>query len=177
MKKIEFQLKFLDYWHLSSGDSAGSMYDSIVTKDINGLPYVPGKTIKGLAREFCEKIDKKNAKTIFGEEGDKIANSYFSNATLSGDEVEYLNYIGKRNLKKHLFSKISQTRIDENGVAVDKSLRQLEVVIPLVLHGFIETNEEELIIKSLKSIKQMGLNRNRGLGRCEFEIIKGGFNE
>lgn len=74
-------------------------------------------------------------------------------------------------MKKYLFAKISQTRIDENGIAKDQSLRQLEVVIPLTLSGFIKTDEKELIIKSLQSIKQMGLNRNRGLGRCEFLIV------
>ena len=44
---IRYCIKFLDYWHLGSGDSAGSMYDSIVVKDKFGLPYVPGKTVKG----------------------------------------------------------------------------------------------------------------------------------
>ncbi len=168
---IKYCIKFLDYWHLGSGDSAGSMYDSIVVKDKFGLPYVPGKTIKGLVRQYFRVIEpnEEKIKHIFGSKADFEANSYFSNATLSEDEVAYLKK--NHSLKKYLFAKISQTRIDENGVAKDQSLRQLEVVIPLTLSGFIKTDEKELIIKSLQSIKQMGLNRNRGLGRCEFLIV------
>lgn len=114
---IRYCIKFLDYWHLGSGDSAGSMYDSIVVKDKFGLPYVPGKTVKGLVKQCCNIIEpnKEKIKHIFGDKADFEANSYFSNATLSEDEVAYLKK--NHSLKKYLFAKISQTRIDENGVA------------------------------------------------------------
>ena len=51
---MKYKVTFLDYWHLSSGLSAGSKLDSTVTRDENGLPYIPGKTIKGLIREMAE---------------------------------------------------------------------------------------------------------------------------
>ena len=51
---LSFEIKFYDYWHLSSGLSAGARLDSTVVKDKDGLPYVPAKTIKGLAREMAE---------------------------------------------------------------------------------------------------------------------------
>ncbi|EOG7052805.1 hypothetical protein ACLH6Q_001417 [Campylobacter fetus] len=47
----------------------------------------------------------------------------------------------------------------------------IEVVIPLELQGEIRDIPDEFedkIRKSLRMIKQIGLNRNRGLGRCEF---------
>ena len=59
------------------------------------------------------------------------------------------------------------------GIAVDNSLRMIEVVIPLSLYGEITDVDENFVedmIRSLKMIKRMGLNRNRGLGRCEFTV-------
>ena len=40
---INYELKFFDYWHVSSGLSGGAALDSYVVKDAAGLPYVPGK--------------------------------------------------------------------------------------------------------------------------------------
>ena len=57
---MKYKVTFLDYWHLGSGLSAGSKLDSTIIKDENGLPYVPGKTIKGLIREMAELSDNKD---------------------------------------------------------------------------------------------------------------------
>ena len=79
------------------------------------------------------------------------------------------------NLSHNLFDVISSTMVDKNGIAVDKSLRDIEVVLPIGLKGTIENVDEKFakeLDRSLKMIKRMGLNRNRGLGRCEF-VVKG----
>ncbi len=61
-------------------------------------------------------------------------------------------------------------------IAVDDSLREIEVVIPITLEGKIldipSQEDYDKLEKSLEMIKRMGLNRNRGLGRCEFKEIK-----
>lgn len=167
---MKYSITFYDFWHLSSGTAAGPSVDSLVVKDNNGLPYVPGKTIKGLVREMIEILDISKVKKIFGDEGSAIANSYFSNATLDEDTRAYL--LSNSLYKQHLFYKVTSTQIGENGIAKGKSLREIEVVVPLVLSGVIECDDEEIISKALSMIKQMGLNRNRGLGRCKMEIIK-----
>jgi len=167
---MKYSITFYDFWHLSSGTSAGPSMDSLVVKDSDGLPYLPGKTLKGLVKEMVELLDNTKVKIIFGDEGSKIANSYFSNATLDEDTSSYL--INNPTLKKHLFDKVTSTQIGENGIAVDKSLREIEVVVPLLLSGTIECEDEELITQALGMIKQIGLNRNRGLGRCKIEVIK-----
>ena len=165
---MRYTVTFYDFWHLGSGVSAGAQMDSLVVKDENGLPYVPGKTIKGLLRENVEILDASKARDIFGFEGANIASSYFSNATLDEATQEHLN--NNPTLKKHLFDKVTSTAIDENGIADDKSLREIEVVVPLTLSGTIECEEKELIKQAALMIKQMGLNRNRGLGRCKVEV-------
>lgn len=169
MKKIEYKITFFDYWHLSSGESGGSSFDSLAIKDEFGLPYVPGKTLKGLTRGMAEVIDINLTNEIFGTQGNTQAKSYFSNANLKDEQLTCLR--ANKNFIKHLYSKVTQTKIDKNGISDDKSLREIEVVIPLELYGEIYCDEENLIKSSLKMIKQMGLNRNRGLGRCQIEVI------
>jgi len=157
---LKYTLKFFDYWHLSSGLSAGAKLDSTVVKDENSLPYAPGKTIKGLVREMAEE---------FGDIA-FLHEAYFSNATL---ETALQEQIISNNLQNNLYDIIASTKIDKNGIAVDNSLREIEVVLPISLYGEIRDIPEEFIEtmkKSLKLIKRMGLNRNRGLGRCEFVV-------
>jgi len=75
-------------------------------------------------------------------------------------------------------TKIGQkdTKNEVEGIAVDNSLREIEVTIPIKLSGEIrdiESQEDfEKLKISLQMIKRMGLNRNRGLGRCKFSEIK-----
>jgi len=167
---MRYSITFYDFWHLSSGMSAGTALDSLVVKDSNGLPYLPGKTLKGLVREVMESMDDTSlVKSIFGQEGENMANSYFGNATLDENTKAYLS--SNPHLKKQLFDKITSTKIDKDGIAIDKSLREIEVVVPLRLTGFIDSIEREKIQKAVMMIKQIGLNRNRGLGRCKMEII------
>lgn len=169
-----YKIKFYDYWHLSSGLSAGAKLDSSVVKTSDSLPYVPAKTIKGLAREMAELLDDNDfINTCFGGEGVLMGGCYFANATLEDVTKEE---IIKNSLQDNLYDVIASTKIDEkNGVAVDNSLREIEVVVPLTLEGKIENIPDaykEQMQKSLKMIKRMGLNRNRGLGRCEFFEFK-----
>ena len=167
---MRYKVTFYDFWHLGSGVSAGATMDSLVIKDSDGLPYVPGKTLKGLVKEMAELIDSTKSKEVFGDKRSTIAKSYFSNATLDADTVSYLN--ANATLKKHLFDKVTSTKINQNGIAESKSLREIEVVVPLCLGGTIECEEQELIKQALGMIKQIGLHRNRGLGRCKMEVVK-----
>jgi len=157
---IKYELKYFDYWHLSSGLSSGAKLDSAVIKDENALPYAPGKTIKGLVREMVE---------MFGDVA-FLHEAYFSNATLAKETQTQI--IGNQ-LQEHLYDVIASTQIDGEGIAVDNSLREIEVTVPLSLYGEIrDVSEARLadVQKGLKLIKRMGLNRNRGLGRCAFKV-------
>lgn len=170
---MKYKITFFDYWHLGSGTSAGARLDSLVVKDINGLAYVPGKTVKGLLRDMVDEIDSSKIATVFGSEGSDMSKNYFSNATLNSATEEHL--LKNKHLIKHLYSSISSTKIDKNGIAEESSLREIEVVVPLELYGEIECENketEEMLKKAMEMVKQIGLNRNRGLGRCQFARIK-----
>jgi CRISPR/Cas system CSM-associated protein Csm3 (group 7 of RAMP superfamily) len=189
MVKLKYKVKFLDYWHLSSGLSAGAKLDSTVVKDNDGLPYLSGKTLKGLVREMAEIIkleeEKKNfIKKCFGDEGIEMGECYFSNAKLpKGIADEIL----ENNLEDKLYDVIASTKIgkedkfkdgkqiEKKDIAVDNSLREIEVVVPITLEGCIDnvlSVYKDEMIQALKMIKRMGLNRNRGLGRCEITITE-----
>jgi CRISPR/Cas system CMR subunit Cmr4 (Cas7 group RAMP superfamily) len=61
-KTIEYQIEFFSEWHCGSGLAAGADVDALVVKDKDKLPFVPGKTIKGLIREAADVL------TLFGEQ-------------------------------------------------------------------------------------------------------------
>jgi len=168
---IRYKIEFLDYWHLSSGLSAGAKLDSSVVKDSHNIPYVPGKTIKGLVREMAKLLGKERfVKECFGAEGVEMGACYFANASL--DEA-VKKEIHSNRLQSNLYDEIASTKIEE-GMAVDHSLREIEVVVPLTLYGEIADVPTEYVddmTRALKMIKRMGLNRNRGLGRCQLEVV------
>lgn len=162
--KLTYELTFFDYWHLSSGLSSGARLDSTVVKDDDNLPYAPAKTIKGLLREVLE---EENTDIGF------LHQCYFANATLN-DETK--QPIIEHKLQDNLYDIIASTQIGEDGIAVDDSLREIEVVVPLTLEGEIldipTQDDYSKLVTALGAIKRMGLNRNRGLGRCTFKVIK-----
>lgn len=198
MTKIEYKIEFFSEWHCGSGMAAGADLDVLVIKDKDNLPYIPGKTIKGLLRESIEQMyNDADVAKIFGTASsvkDNTKNNiediqgqcFFSNAELSVDEKKY---IIQENLTDFLYRKVTSTAITSKGVADEHTLRSMQTVIPCTLCGYIDYAPEDKEVKDhlkngLKMIKRLGQNRNRGLGRCDFSILqetsteeKGGNNE
>lgn len=180
MADIKYTIEFLSDWHCGSGLAAGADVDALVVKDKDNLPFVPGKTMKGLVREAVETIvafrgeDKeKILKSAFGFFDDKDNSNkgemFFTNAELAREEADT---IVANKLQQYLSRSIASTAIKEDGIAKDHSLRKMEVVVPCTLYGMIKNVRPELvkdIIDGLKFIKRLGVNRNRGLGRCSIE--------
>ena len=53
---ITYNIDFFSEWHCGSGLSGGATTDALLIKDKHNLPFIPGKTIKGLLREAVEDI-------------------------------------------------------------------------------------------------------------------------
>ncbi len=51
-RRLRFSLS--SYWHIGSGVGAEAVADAQVLRDGDGLPLVPGRTVKGLLREAME---------------------------------------------------------------------------------------------------------------------------
>ena len=187
MTKIKYKIEMLSDWHVGSGLDGGAEADLLVLKDDNNLPYIPGKTIKGLLKDslldiselkdnedLLQKIDSlfgkevKKDKKVIGTIPGKL---FFSDAKLFEEEQ---NDIISNNLSDQLYKNIASTQIDERGIAKKNSLRTMEVCIPVNLEGEIKGDEidESLLDMAFKWTRHLGVNRNRGLGRCKFSIVK-----
>lgn len=97
---------------------------------------------------------------------------FFTNTELPENERKA---IVDNDAARFLYRSISNTAIDEEGIAKEHSLRRMQVVVPCILEGKILNISDEMkseIEQALKYIKRLGQNRNRGLGRCSFTIIK-----
>ncbi len=185
---IKYSIKFHTDWHCGSGLAAGADVDVLVVKDEKGMPFIPGKTVKGLVREAVEEIrgfqGKQEAETFvkaFGFFDDKEQKEkgcmFFTNAELKEDEYDAIT---SNNAARFMYRDIASTAIDEKGIAKEHSLRKMEVVVPCTLHGEIlnvPDNMADEIIQSFGYIKRMGQNRNRGLGRCTITERKEDSNE
>ncbi len=195
MINIHYKIEFFDAWHTGSGLAAGADVDALVIKDKNNLPYIPGKTIKGLVREALEEIlkfksidktsiikenfgifieEKKEKTDSEGNTKEMIrGNIFFTNAHLS---KELSDAIAKdKNLYRFMYRSVSSTAIDENsGVAKKHSLRRVETTIPCELYGEILNIHKDLaedVVDALSFIKRLGVSRNRGLGRCQITVV------
>lgn len=173
MSTIKYTIEFFSNWHCGSGLAAGADVDALVIKDKHGLPYVPGRTLKGLLRDAASTLcdDTETINDIFGVSGDndghKTGLSFFTNATLPVDERQY---ILEQGLTPHLYQSFASTKIDEKGIAEDHTLRKIETVVPCKLEGEIlnvPKGAEIVLEHAMQYIKRMGTGRNRGYGRCQ----------
>lgn len=191
-KILKYDIIFHTDWHCGAGLAAGADVDVLVIKDKDGLPYVPGKTIKGLVREAVDLLYGCNIKgyeavfgRIEGKSGGARSESFFTSAVLENTERQY---ILAHNAAGYLYRSLASTAIDDNGIAETGSLRKIQVAVPCKLHGEIYGIDENMlkcIKEAMSYIKRLGQWRNRGLGRCtmnnfvenDWEEKKGGNNE
>lgn len=188
MKDIKYKIQFYSPWHCGSGLSAGADIDTLVIKDKDGMPYIPGKTLKGLIREavevyaaLTESLEEEDIRNAFGipadpddAESNISGSAFFTNAKLCEKET---NAIVSDNAQAFLYNKVSSTAISDEGIALEHSLRRIETVVPCTLYAEIHNlpdNVARVLSKSLGLIHHIGVNRNRGLGRCDFKVEEGG---
>lgn len=181
MKTINYKIEFFSNWHCGSGLAAGADVDELVVKENDGLPFVPGKTIKGLLREAYENVCaykhlSSNTDAIFGyfDDANKMGKGkvFFSNAILKDEESKKIVACG---FIPFLYQSFSSTAIDDNGIAKNRSLRKIETCVPCSLYGTIDNIPDEFVEENIKDamrfIKRLGVGRNRGYGRCKISIV------
>lgn len=181
---LKYKIELHTYWHCGSGLSRGADLDALVVKDKNGLPFIPGKTVKGLMREaafdYINLTKAESQPTLFQELFGTVENrseTYFGNACLSKEEQEW---IVANNATKHLYDRKASTAINDNGTAKKHSLRSMEIVVPCTLEGEVVNAPEgarQLLKAAVGLIKCLGTNRSHGLGRCTITIEEKGGNQ
>lgn len=186
-KSMFLEIKLLSYWHAGSGFGRGADVDALVLKDPHNLPYLPGRTVKGLLREAmmcCEESGAVPAgvvERLFGKaakEG-KYTGSIpgilaFDNAVLPGKEREWLSSASSdaRRARSALYDSFASTSLDKDGIAQDRTLRTIELCVPVALyaeiHGIPRDDETEIhLSKACSLLRAIGSHRTRGLGRCD----------
>jgi hypothetical protein len=190
--RVELTIKILSYWHCGTGKGKGADLDSIVKKDARGLPFVPGKTLKGLLREGVRGWEDVNPvragttdrlfgrPTVKGEPDSSVPGILeFHNGTLPYEEAAWLVGVSdeQRGARAALFDRLSATKIDDEGQAEDHTLRTIETCVPLGLKAIISGPSEDSPewISALRAgcclVRGLGSHRSRGLGRCRLEIV------
>lgn len=182
MKNVEYQIDFFSYWHCGSGLSAGADVDELVVKDRRGLPFVPGRTVKGLLRDACDDVcryaglaeaDIRRVFGFFADAPDEAVRgcAFFSDAEIPRLEADAI--VAER-LADCLYRSVASTAInDADGVAADASLRKVQVVVPCRLEGSVFGVPDDFVDGlglAMGLVKRLGRGRGCGLGRCHMSV-------
>lgn len=158
------ELEIHSYWHAGSGRGSGPQADAVVVRTPAGLPYLPGRTVKGLVRdamlvaEAAGQVEQGRTAALFGqrepmeESEDKGLGRFslepgalrFSDARLGDTEQRRLAWESwaetedGRAVAAELSTFLSSTKIDDRGQADKNTLRTIEVVVPLTLYAYVE---------------------------------------
>jgi len=183
---------FLSPWHMGSGFGEGAHLDALPVKTQTGLPYIPGRSVKGLFREAvqlaeeCGQLPAVTTVKLFGSRDDELSRYdstpgtvQFTSATL-GDAMEVWA-ADQHNSQAvgELYMPLASTAIDEEGLADDKSLRKIEVALPVSLTATVTITEDQsdvlaVLQTAAKLIRQAGTDRHRGLGRVQVTVMEVG---
>lgn len=180
-RTISLVFSLSSYWRIGSGKGSDAVADALVLRDGNGLPIIPGKTVKGLLRDAME------LSTLSGTLSTARIEQLFGSAlpghaeAVSGDDQErnleanrYSTSEGrlwfgtarlpqawsawarsdteKQDILNALFTFQSSTSIDKDGVAMDRSLRVAEVAVPMELRAEVRGPSDDVEwVKDLKT--------------------------
>ena len=187
VKKI-LEIKLKSDLLCASGLGSANIIDIDVSLLDNGLPYIPGKRIKGILRDaFCEEKDFGmfqgiEVSDIFGDIGGKFSTVKIGNAYIKGsDEItEYLsspdqkfkNFLNNSTVTDYYSYLRTRTTV-EDGVAKDGSLRSMRVIAKdnkFCCNIEMLKSEVDIINQVCKAVKHIGMSRNRGLGEVMFSL-------
>ena len=190
--KAQLTIDLRGYWHAGGGRDGGSVYDSVVQRDPDGLPLLPGRHLKGLLRDAAARAEAWGwegftglAKTLFGSRnpagGDLSQRGCLriSDAQLPEPQRRWLASGEGRTLTPAFYAGLYHTAVEYRSLsALDHSLRGIEVTIPVMLQAGIDPvpgqtppdDWDERIREILPLIDAVGAHRSRGLGRAEITL-------
>lgn len=185
------EIELLSYWHAGSGFGRGADADALVLKDPDSLPYLPGRTVKGLLREAMQCCEDSGAVPpgttagLFGAPakeghytGSVPGKLTFGNARMKEAERAWLSSPEGAKVRDALFDTVSSTSIDSTtGTAESQTLRTIELCVPLTLEAEIGNIPGDdaftCLARAASLLRALGSHRTRGLGRCSCTLRKG----
>ncbi|MBD5641614.1 MAG: hypothetical protein HDQ91_04265 [Desulfovibrio sp.] len=189
MFETEIRIEFISDWHVGSGLGSGPVADSILNRDINGLPFIPGRAVKGALREgawrlgLCRKDLAALVNYFWGTASATRASNQpgklaAGSGRLPGELEDWLlaqNPVARTQYVSDMTMIRYQTALAENGMVRPQSLRAIECGIP----GLFFTSQIAIDAPGLDqdwlaaylaavcaTVKSIGADRARGLGNC-----------
>jgi CRISPR/Cas system CSM-associated protein Csm3 (group 7 of RAMP superfamily) len=189
MHSRHLQINVLDLWLVNSGRGEGAHIDSTPLLDTLGLPYIPGRAIKGLLRDAV--LDYTALQPHGAKDANDVVTTLFG--TREADQTRFGTLPGRlrcsdarlgpsltralaenQSARAGLFHDVQTTALDDDtGTVRPHSLRTTRTVVPLRLAATIETSDAkdfELLIPAVQLIVSFGSHRTRGFGRCACSI-------
>ncbi len=195
MNVMRLEVDFRGYWHAGTGRGSGHHLDALVCRDACGLPYLPGKTLRGLLRDALGRLEEWGSaaaasagitQDLFGSTAWEYNNGapvtrdttepgklFVSDARLPEDVSAWLAQEDNAPLRAGLFREHFSTAMTKQGVARNKSLRGTEVSVPLTLTAEVHLlpgceahGWKEALKAALPLVRAAGSHRSRGFGRC-----------
>lgn len=183
------------------GDGVAGLVNAEVQHEPSGLPFLGGKTLKGLLAATCGEIlhalvqseaigDWDNvAKTVFGQPGSQRASRgklHVGGAYLPDDLRQAIaeDIVNSKMTREDVLDSITvmrrQTAMDaERGTPLDHTLRTIRVVLRETVFtarlDFLTSPIEDeiaLLTACVQGLRRMGTNRNRGMGRVSCQLFK-----
>lgn len=201
MTRYWLEIKLESDTALGRGDGVAGLVNAEVQHEPSGLPFLGGKTLKGLLTATCGEIlyaleqsvainEWDNvAKSIFGQPGSKRASRgklHVGGAYLPDDLRQAVaedianNQLTREDVLASITVMRRQTAMDaERGTPLDNSLRTIRVVLRETkftarLDFLTAPTDDELALLSacVKGLRRIGTNRNRGMGRVSCQLFK-----
>lgn len=209
MTTWQLKVELHHYWHAGSGSSSGTHLDALCERDNNGLPFLSGRHLKGLLRHAVQRAEQWQwlddiplpdgpqpdwESMLFGTRSQTAQRFHtlpgllmVDDARLAESEKAWLEH--NPVYKAYLFEEIYSTAINQDGTALAKSLRGIEVALPVTLTGLVSVEPTALesahcqqqqaamavdlspvLERVLPLIDSVGGNRTRGLGEAVLSL-------
>lgn len=178
------RIEVLSHWRVGTGRDRPGALDATCLRDVDGLPIIPGKHLKGLLRDAMIRaqsfgwISLAPAALFGGEISPQTAPRpgmiRIETARLCNADRAALG--GNPELISMLFETRRATAMGPEGIAKPGSLRFEEVAVPMVLEANLHPLEaapegwKNALNASLPLLRGIGAQRTRGLGRCSVTI-------
>ncbi len=173
------RLELLSYWHAGSGRGADALADAVVVRDASALPYLPGRTLKGLVRDALELAESVGAIAhgategwlgsgpMTAEDGGEDADPegrmeasrytrtpgclWFGSAQLPLAWREWARRPDESGIVEELFTHVACTAVGADGVASEGTLRVYEVAVPMTLRAPIRGPDDATWCKDIET--------------------------
>lgn len=194
--RYRLDVRLAGYWHSGTGRGDGMGADAVVARDQHGLPYLPGRHLKGLLRHALRHLEHLElapvglCEDLFGRGTDGASDKARSAQTRYGTTQGRLRFGSARlpdawqAFAAHadpatidlLFRTLGSTAIDEQGTARARTLRTVELAAPMTLTAYIDTDRPldpdtlTALRRAAGLVRRVGKHRTRGLGRATLTI-------